>query len=87
MLLKDVTHRGYQAHREFGNIVWYKTTSSVAGGKSAKSGKEIKYGTRISRIVTSASNISEAIVQLDRALSKPKTVPEIKAGPGQQSMF
>ena len=87
MLIPDSEYNGYVPHMEFGAIVWYRTTKSKSGGVSANTKKEIRYGTEINRIVTSASELEEAKKQLDRKLSKPKATPAVKAGPNQQSMF
>lgn len=79
--------RGYRPVLEQGTWCWYRTTRSQVIGRSKKTGAEIRSGTAIDRIVTNATTIEEAKKQLDRALSKPKTEPPVKAGPNQINMF
>lgn len=70
-------YRGYKAHLEFGVYVWYRTTASSTVAKNMKSGKELRAGTRMTRVVTNATNIEEAMKQLDNYLSKPKGEPKM----------
>lgn len=66
-------YRGYKPVQEFGLVTWYRTTRSVAVGRSTKTGAEIRSGTHMTRIVTNANTMESAMKQLDRVLDdKPK---------------
>jgi beta-lactam-binding protein with PASTA domain len=65
-------YRGYKPTLEFGVYVWNRTTRTEVIARSMKSGKEIRQGTHMLRVVTNATDLDEAKKQLDRRLSRPK---------------
>lgn len=69
MKLEEDEYRGYVAHLEFGLVVWYRTTSSKAFARSGKTGKELRIGTKMNRVCTTATTYDEGKKQLDRKLT------------------
>lgn len=87
MKLEEEAYRGYVAHMEYGNVVWYRTTASSTISVSPKTGKEQRAGTRMVRVCTTATTFEEAKKQLDRYLTKPEKESQFKVPKNQTNLF
>jgi hypothetical protein len=84
-IIEGEEHRGYRAHWMNGVIEWWKTTKTKSLFIN-RQGKEIRKGSEIARVVTTATTLEEARKQLDRRLTRPKKEKEVH-NPDQTRMF
>lgn len=85
-LIDNEEYRGYKAHMMNGVIEWWRTTRTKSVSEGMTTGKEVRSGSHIARVVTAATTIEEARKQLDRRLAKPKKEKEVN-DPGQMSLL
>lgn len=79
-------HKDFIPYIEHGTYVWYKTTRSKAVSINLKTLREQRVGTQIMRVVTNATTYDEAVVQLDRKLTKPPSDKPVH-NKNQKSLF